>query len=144
MTIKYAISACLCGLNCKYNGLNNLNEKCRQLLESGEAIIICPETCGGLSIPRKPCEIKGDKVLAEDGTDCTYEYNLGARLSLEYVKKFPTVDTIILKEKSPSCGSHFIYDGNHNHTKISGMGVGAKLFKEAGYRIISEEELDEL
>ena len=144
MTIRFAISACLCGLNCKYNGLNNLNEKCKQLLENGEAIIICPETCGGLSIPRKPCEIKGNKILTKDGIDCTYEYNLGAKLSLEYVKKFPTIDTIILKEKSPSCGSHFIYDGNHNHTIIEGMGVGAKLFKEAGYKIISEEELDEL
>ena len=26
----YLISACLCGVNCKYNGANNYNEKCNK------------------------------------------------------------------------------------------------------------------
>ena len=142
--IKYAISACLCGLNCKYNGGNNLNEKCKKLLENNEAVIICPEVAGGLNIPRKPCEIQNGLLKTPDNIDCTYEYNKGAKLSLEYVKRFPTIDTIILKEKSPSCGSKFIYDGHFNHTKISGQGVAAKMFIEAGYKVISEDDLDEL
>lgn len=142
--IKYAISACLCGINCKYNGGNNLNAKCKELLENGEAIIICPEVSGGLSIPRKPCEIKDGLLKTQDNIDCTLEYNRGAMLSLEYVKKFPSITTIIMKEKSPSCGVHFIYDGNFNHTKINGSGVTCKMFKEAGYKVISEDELNEL
>lgn len=31
----YLISACLCGVNCKYNGLNNYNEICNNLFISG-------------------------------------------------------------------------------------------------------------
>ena len=44
----YLISACLCGVNCKYNGLNNYNEICDKLLASGKAILVCPEQLGGL------------------------------------------------------------------------------------------------
>ncbi len=37
------VSACLCGINCKYSGGNNYNEKIFELLENGNAIPICPE-----------------------------------------------------------------------------------------------------
>jgi len=30
------VSACLCGVNCKYNGKNNLNEEMMELLKKGE------------------------------------------------------------------------------------------------------------
>ena len=42
----YLISACLCGVNCKYNGLNNYNEICDKLFTSGKAILVCPEQLG--------------------------------------------------------------------------------------------------
>ena len=44
----YLISACLCGVNCKYNGANNYNEICDKLFSSGKAILVCPEQLGGL------------------------------------------------------------------------------------------------
>ena len=50
----YLISACLCGVNCKYNGKNNLNDRCVELLREGKAILVCPEQLGGLSTPREP------------------------------------------------------------------------------------------
>ena len=46
------ISACLVGMNCKYNGGNNLNEKALELVKSGKAIPICPEQLGVLTTPR--------------------------------------------------------------------------------------------
>lgn len=52
------ISACLVGINCKYNGKNNYNEKAMELVKNGQAIPICPEQLGGLSTPRNPAEIK--------------------------------------------------------------------------------------
>ncbi|MDY4788202.1 MAG: DUF523 domain-containing protein [Bacilli bacterium] len=142
--IKYAISACLCGFNCKYNGKNNLNAKCQRLLEMNEAIIICPEVMGGLNIPRKPCEINGHRIINIDGKDCSKEYYDGALMALEYIKKFKDIDTIILKEKSPSCGVKYIYDGTFSKTLIKGSGITTSLLKEQGYKVISEEDLDEL
>ena len=52
------ISACLVGINCKYNGKNNYNEKALELVKSGKAIPICSEQLGGLTTPRNPSEIK--------------------------------------------------------------------------------------
>lgn len=37
------VSACLCGINCKYSGGNNYNEKIFELIKNGNAIPICPE-----------------------------------------------------------------------------------------------------
>ena len=52
------VSACLVGINCKYSGGNNYNQKIFNLVKEGKAIPICPEQLGGLKTPRKPAEIK--------------------------------------------------------------------------------------
>lgn len=56
--MKIAVSACLLGENCKYNGGNN---KCDEIIKLGEKytlIPICPECFAGLKIPRLLSEIK--------------------------------------------------------------------------------------
>jgi uncharacterized protein YbbK (DUF523 family) len=63
----YIISACLCGVNCKYNGLNNYNKKCEELFLKGEAILVCPEQLGGLSTPRIPCELQDSSLNILNG-----------------------------------------------------------------------------
>ena len=52
------VSACLVGINCKYNGGNNFNQKIFDLVKEGKAIPICPEQLGGLQTPRNSAEIK--------------------------------------------------------------------------------------
>ena len=52
------ISACLAGINCKYNGENNGNEKVMELIKNEKTILVCPEQLGGLKTPRIPAEIK--------------------------------------------------------------------------------------
>ena len=83
----YLISSCLCGVNCKYSGGNNLNEKCLNLFNEGKAILACPEKLGGLSTPRTPAEIKGtargvinkvDIVVTKDNIDVTESFLKGA------------------------------------------------------------------
>lgn len=51
------VSACLVGINCKYSGGNNFNQKIFDLVKEGKAIPICPEQLGGLKTPRKPVEL---------------------------------------------------------------------------------------
>lgn len=45
----YLVSACLAGVNCKYDGGNNENKEIKKLVEEGKAILVCPEQLGGAS-----------------------------------------------------------------------------------------------
>ena len=140
---KILISACLVGDNCKYNGGNNLNPQIEALLEKYELIPFCPEVEGGLSIPRNPSEIKGGRVMMDNGKDVTREYEFGARKALMlclYLK----IRIAILKENSPSCGTHQIHDGSFSNKLIDGIGVTAKLLKENGVIVYSENEISKL
>ena len=136
----YLISACLCGEHCRYDGGAFDYPALRRLVEEGVALPYCPEHAGGLSIPRKPCEILGDRVLAADGTDCTVEYHRGAQGALALCRTHG-ITAAILKEGSPSCGTSRIRDGSHTGRKIPGMGVTARLLKEYGISLYSEEKL---
>ncbi|MDD8048546.1 MAG: DUF523 domain-containing protein [Thomasclavelia sp.] len=136
------ISSCLCGLNCTYAGKNNLEPLASYLIESKLAIQVCPEVLGGLSIPRTPCEIVGDKVLSIDGKDFTQEYNLGAKKALKILKD-NDVDVFFTKFRSPSCGNRKVYDGTFSHKLVDGDGIAVKLFKENGIKVFSENEIEE-
>lgn len=146
----YLISACLCGVNCKYNGLNNYNEICDKLFTSGKAILVCPEQLGGLPTPRIPSEIIGESsnilnnnngsVIDKNGNDVTQQFVKGAKETLQIAKKL-NIKKAILKDGSPSCGVNYIYNGNFNGSKIKGMGITAQLLKESSIDIISELEL---
>lgn len=140
---KILVSACLLGDNCKYSGGNNLNSGLVYFLKDYNIIKICPETFGGLPIPRVPSEIVGDKVLSKDGLDVTKEYILGATISLELAKKHH-VNCAILKQRSPSCGVGKIYDGAFNGTVIDGYGVTATLLKNNNVDLYTEENYLEI
>lgn len=142
----YLISSCLCGVNCKYSGGNNLNEKCLELLKEGKVILVCPEQLGGLSTPRTPAEIKGTaksvinkegKVVTKENIDVTEEFLKGAYEVLN-IAKLTNVTKAILKEGSPSCGVNYIYDGSFTGKKIDGKGITATILEENGIEIISE------
>lgn len=134
-----AVSQCLLGVNCKYNGGNNKNETLLTFLKQRDYVAICPEVMGGLPIPRVPCEIVGERVLSKDGKDFTKEYKKGAKRSLSLCKKHG-VTTAILQTRSPSCGCGLIYDGTFSNTKINGDGITTKLLKENGIQVINIEE----
>ena len=140
---KILISACLVGENCKYSGGNNLNPKIDALLEKYDLIPFCPEEIGGLPTPRNPSEQRGNFVYMDNGKDVTEQFEDGAKKALMlclYLK----INIAILKERSPSCGTHQIYDGSFSNKIIQGMGVTAKLLKENGIKVYSEDQIDEL
>ena len=137
---KILVSACLLGINCKYNGNNNKNDKVLEYIKDKEVIPICPEIMGGLSTPRIPAEILNDKVVNSEGLDVTDSFKKGANEVL-YLAKLFNVKKAILKAKSPSCGVGEIYDGTFTHTKISGDGITARLLKENNIEVITELDL---
>lgn len=133
------VSKCLLGYNCRYDGKNKRNEAVIEYLKDKEYVMVCPECLGGLTTPRCPSEIKEDKVYSKLGKDVTYEFELGAQKALEIAKKHGCKQAIF-QENSPSCGSHFIYDGTFSGNKIEGMGVSTKLFTKNGIEVISSAE----
>lgn len=137
------ISACLVGVNCKYNGENNYNEKAMELLKSGEAIFVCPEQIGGLVTPREPSEIKeinGKKhVINNRGNDVTIEFEKGANEVLKLVKELD-IKKAVLQSRSPSCGIGKIYDGNFQGKLVNGNGILAQLLLDNGIEAVDISE----
>jgi len=150
------VSACLVGINCKYNGGNN---RCGILVEAfkkGKIIPLCPEQLGGLPTPRPPAKIFGKdgrdvlngtgKVLTVEGDqkDVTENFLKGAYETL-YVAELlrDRVVACILKEKSPSCGVKKIYKFETDQLK-EGMGVTAALLSKKGFKIISSDDLESI
>ena len=142
------VSACLAGFDVKYNGSHNLNEKIKKWFEDNKVLPVCPEVLGGLSIPREPAEIVGGegedvldgqaKVITTSGIDVTEQFIKGAFETLKIAQECKAT-MVILKERSPSCGSSMIYAGEFNGTKKQGTGVTAALLKRNGIRVLSEE-----
>ncbi|MBQ7761160.1 MAG: DUF523 domain-containing protein [Clostridia bacterium] len=140
---KILVSACLLGIPCRYDGKSKPIQTVIDLKDKYNLIPICPETLGGLPIPRIPAEIQGDRVIRKDGTDVTLEYERGANKSLEIALE-NNCKIAILKAKSPSCGNCEIYDGTYTKTLIKGKGVTANLFEKNGILVINESELHKL
>lgn len=142
------VSACLLGFNCRYNGDSNLDKDLLEFLKDKKYVIACPEQLGGLPTPRNPSEIiAGDgndvldgkcKIMSNQDEDITIPFIKGAEETLKIAKLY-NVKTAILKERSPSCGSINIYDGNFDGKLKKGSGVTAELLKKNNILVFSEE-----
>lgn len=140
---KILISACLIGDNTKYDGKNNLHPKISYLLAKYELVPFCPEVEGGLPTPRQPSERQGDRVKTSNGKDVTNNYLKGAEKAYNLCLALD-IKIAVLKEYSPSCGVHKIYDGSFSHKLISKSGMASEYLKIKGIRVISENEIDTL
>ena len=146
------VSACLAGINCKYNGGNNFNVKIAEMVAGGQAIPVCPEQLGGCTTPRATAEISGGtgadvlhagaRVIRKNGEDITEEFIKGAEEVLR-IARLTCADRAVLKSKSPSCGCGLIYDGTFSGKLKEGNGVTAELLIRNGIDVVSEDEIDE-
>ncbi len=146
------VSACLLGHKVKYSGGSNPHALLMKYNERGQFMAVCPECLGQLPIPRPPVEIQqadGAAVLAgnarvqsADGKDVTSCFLHGAQEGLQTAAAYG-IRTAILKENSPSCGVHAVYDGSFSHNRLSGQGVCAALLAQHGIRLYSEKDMTE-
>ncbi len=146
----YLVSACLLGIPCRYDGKAKPCSEVIAFLQDKQYKAICPECLGGLTIPHPPAEIcggDGQDVLAgkaavhnQKGANVTDYFIRGAEKVLEIAQKQP-VEAIILKRKSPSCGTDAIYDGSFSKKLRPGFGVTAALLHQAGYCLLDEENV---
>jgi len=135
------VSACLLGLNTRYDAASCECQCLRESLAGAWVIPVCPEQLGGLPTPRPPAEIAsgdgcavleaGARVLAADGRDVTENYVRGAQITAR-IAELCRARRAFLKEDSPSCGVARIQRGGK---AVQGMGVAAALLARRGVRL---------
>jgi uncharacterized protein YbbK (DUF523 family) len=138
------VSACLLGAACTHRGESKTTEAVVRLGEESRLIPVCPEVAGGLATPRPAAEIVEDgSVRTADGTDVTAFYRRGAEHAVALART-ALVTRAVLKARSPSCGCHEVYDGTHSGRLIEGRGITATALAEAGFEVVSEEDLEQV
>jgi uncharacterized protein YbbK (DUF523 family) len=144
---KILISACLLGERVRYHGGDARREHpaLQRWQAEGRLVPLCPEVTGGLSTPRPAAEIvvtpEGRRVLTTAGTDVTRAFERGAEEAARTCAAHG-IRVAILKDGSPSCGSHSIYDGTFSGRQTAGEGMTATRLRAAGVQIFSELEID--
>ena len=133
------VSACLLGVECRYDGRGVLVSQAEELLSRHHLIPVCPEIMGGLATPRTPAERVGAEVITRDGEDVTAAYEKGAGEVLKLAQLYGC-QAAILKERSPSCGNGVIYDGTFQGKRIPGDGKTTELLKKHGIQVAGESD----
>ena len=140
---KLLVSACLLGVDCRYDGGNCKNEAVIALKDRYHLIPVCPECFGGLTTPRDPSELVDGRILSCKGIDVTAQFERGARQAL-YLAQMFGCSRAVLKARSPSCGRDVIYDGSFSGKLAPGNGATVTLLRENGIRVYTEDELSSL
>ncbi|NTU89426.1 MAG: GNAT family N-acetyltransferase [Actinobacteria bacterium] len=142
--MKILVSACLLGEPCRYDGGGSEDKHVSALRATHELLPVCPEQLGKLPTPRSRSEIDASLryalVRTETGEDVTDAFLSGAQAVLEIARK-SGCSLAILKEKSPSCGSGYVYDGTFSGVIIPGSGITARRLREEGIRVVSEDQV---
>lgn len=138
------VSACLAGFRCRYDGQSKADPRIVEMVRRGEAIPVCPEQLGGLPTPREPSVFVDDtltRLETRTGQEVTSQFEQGAE---EVARLARTVGAqeAILQERSPSCGTHWVYQRQPDGTEklVPGQGVTARRLQAEGLRVVSSEE----
>ena len=129
------VSACLAGFPCRYDGKAKPCAEAVELVRAGKAIPVCPEQLGGSPTPRPPCEIRSGRVIDTSGADRAESFHRGAQAVLTLAQTYGATQAL-LQNRSPSCGTGWIYDGTFSKTLTAGDGITARLLKENGIQVI--------
>jgi len=132
MRKKVIISACLLGEYCRYDGKTKEVSEVIKYFKEYEVIPFCPEA-PLFGTPRERInvvEIDGDNRIITDVTAIDVTEPLSKEIE-NFISENPSIDAIVLKSKSPSCGlgTTPILDEMKNIIKY-GNGVAAQIFLE--------------
>jgi uncharacterized protein YbbK (DUF523 family) len=111
------------------------------LAERFDLIPVCPEVEGGLPVPRPAAERFPDgRVVTVDGDDVTAAYARGAEVAVALAQSTGAVGAV-LKARSPSCGTHHVYDGSFTRTVVPGQGTTAEALRADGFEVVDEDDV---
>jgi uncharacterized protein YbbK (DUF523 family) len=149
------VSACLAGINCKYDGRNKCIRNLKEELKRGNLIPLCPEQLGGLPTPRSPSGILNGvgkdvisgkcRIINKKGEDVTKQFLKGVKEVMRIVKLM-NITEAILKRTSPCCGvgktwQMSVSKGKYKNTLVSGDGVLTALLTKNKIKVLSESDL---
>ena len=134
------VSACLAGVECRYNNTSHTIPKIVEMVKAGKALPICPELLAGLPTPRPPAEQQKENIISATGDNQTADYLLGSTIALK-IALLIHCKKAILKANSPTCGCGTIYDGTFSGHLIIGDGVFTKVLKENGIAVFTEKTM---
>ena len=126
------ISACLLGERCRYDGKTKAVNGVIEAHKEYEIIPFCPEA-PLFGTPRERIsvvEVAGkNRIIKEETKEDVTE--LLEKEIHSFIDKYPDVDTIVLKSKSPSCGYKTtpVLD-EHGEIVRYGDGIAVKIFRE--------------
>lgn len=105
MPKKVAISACLLGENCRYDGATKEDNAVIEMFKDKEIIPFCPEA-PVLGTPRERISvIFKNKQYRLVGDESGNDYTQAIVEQVDVLmQKHPDLEMIVLKSKSPSCG----------------------------------------
>ena len=138
---RVLVSACLLGRNCKYNGGNNCNPAVKAYIAGREVVEYCPEVMAGLGIPRTPIEIVDGILMDRNGNNVDELLRQAVEKAMAEIRDLD-IDCAILQSRSPTCGVNQVYDGTFSGKLIPGSGVFAQALKDAGYRVMDSEDIE--
>lgn len=138
--MKIVVSACLLGENCKYNGGNNLCPAVVSYAKDKEVIPVCPEMEAGMGCPRVPMEIVNGVLMNKEGVNVDAPMRRAVARIIERISG-EEIACAVLKARSPTCGTHQVYDGTFSGTLTDGAGVLAQALMAAGIPVLDETEV---
>lgn len=135
------VSACLLGVECNHRGAASPRPAVAALADGFDLIPVCPEVEGGLPVPRPAAERAADgRVLSIEGSDVTAAYSKGAEVAVDLARRHSAVGAV-LKARSPSCGTHHVYDGTFTRALVPGSGTTVDALRAAGVPVCDEEDV---
>lgn len=151
MVSRVAVSACLLGRPCRYDGGHKYSQALSKILidfkaRGGDVVGVCPEELAGLGTPRPAAILDngdGEAVWrgagqvreAASGKDLTGAFKDGALKALDRAQG---CELAILKERSPSCGVSRAWSQG---AIVDGRGVFAALLAHQGVHLESERSI---
>ena len=141
---KIALSACLKGRSCRYDGKENLNKTLLEQLSSCYEIIpFCPEDfCFGTPRPTMDLVDNGETIEAISNKDSSNLSKPIINYAKEFFKQNPDIKLFIGKDRSPSCAvkSGKVYDIEKNLLHTTGIGLMAKVALDLGIESWDSED----
>jgi uncharacterized protein YbbK (DUF523 family) len=141
--MKIAISACLLGEKCRYDGSDNKSKILLEKLQDDTLISFCPED-DAFGSPRPTmdlvCTSTGHKAISnETGEDLSAPV---VDYANTFFNTYPDIDMFIGKDRSPSCGvcSAKLYDEKKNLLSSFEAGLMAKEALRRGIMAVDAED----
>ena len=132
---KVALSSCLLGCSCRYDGNHNLNETLLELLKSYEIIPFCPEDhCFGTPRPTMDLVENNNEVCAISNESKKNLSIFIENYAYDFFSKHADIELFIGKDRSPSCAveSAKVYDKEKNLLHKNGTGLMSEVALEFG------------